>query len=329
MFIRSLMTLMLRAPEGEGDGGSAADPKPGEGGEQQPAPKTGDGDQQPQTVLTTDPKDDKGTASLANWPDDWRARLAGGDEKALKRLERFADPSAVWKSFREAEGKLSSGKVQTAKPPAADAPAEELAAWRKDNGIPEAPADYLKNLPDGLVIGKADKPQMEQFAADMHARHASPEVVHAAIASYYAMRETAAAEAAGRDAQAMRTTEDELRADWGADYRRNVNAIVGWLDTADADVKGALMNARGPDGTPVMSMPKVLRWLHAQALDINPAATIVPGAGANAGKGIEDRIGEIETVMRKDNARYVKDAGMQRELLDLYAARDRMKQKAA
>lgn len=281
------------------------------------------------TVLSADPAADKGTASPANWPDDWRKRLAGDDDKALKRLERFADPSAVWKSFREAEGKLSSGKVQAVKPPAADAPAEELAAWRKDNGIPEAPADYLKNLPDGLVIGKADKPQMEQFAADMHARNASPEVVHAAIASYYAMRETAAAEAAGRDAQAMRTTEDELRADWGGDYRRNINAVVGWLDTADADVKGALMNARGPDGTPVMSNAKVLRWLHAQAMDINPAATIVPGAGANAGKGIEDRISEIEKVMRTNNAAYVKDTKMQAELMDLYRARERMSQKAA
>lgn len=284
----------------------------------------------PETVasaLNTDATDAGKQQAPASWPDDWRKKLAGDDEKALKRLERFADPGAVWKSYREAEAKLSAG--QKSAPPAADAPAEEVAAWRKANGLPEAPTGYFDKMPDGLVIGDADKESLGKFAEAMHAKHVPADVVHGAIASYFAIREEEAAKASGRDHAALNQTVQELKAEWGGDFTRNIGAVNNWLDTAGEDVAFALKNARGPDGTPLMSNAKVLRFLNAAALDINPAATLVPAAGGNEGQGIAERIAAIESAMKSDRRAYDRNDAMQREYLELLRARDRMASKAA
>src|SRR5260221_502615 len=34
------------------------------------------------------------------WPDNWQARLAGDDEKALKQLGRYGSPEDIWKKAR-------------------------------------------------------------------------------------------------------------------------------------------------------------------------------------------------------------------------------------
>ena len=294
----------------------APDAKPVEGGEGQPA-----------TVLNGGGKDTPAPAAPATWPDDWRQKMAGGDERLLKRLERMADPTLIPKAWLESERKLSATRPQA--PPAADAPPEEIAAYREANGIPKEPAGYLKDLPDGLVIGKADKPLMEKFVADMHGQNAPAGIVHSAIASYYRLQEEQAAERAGMDARAHDTATTELKASWGGDYTRNINALNGWLDTAGAEVKHVIANARGPDGTPLFSNPAAVRWFTAQMLEANPLATIVPAAGGNAGKGVEERMAEIRKVMRTDRAAYDKDPKLQAEFLELTRALERVKQKAA
>ena len=72
--------------------------------------------------------------------DDWRTRLAGGDEKELKRLSRFASEADVYKAYRELEKKKSSGELKQAL--SKDATPEQIAEWRKENGIPETPDKY-------------------------------------------------------------------------------------------------------------------------------------------------------------------------------------------
>src|SRR5206468_684958 len=107
------------------------------------------------------------------WPDDWRAKLAGDDKAFLKRLERFTDPAAVAKSYRELETKVSAPKVNA---PPADASPEQVAAWRKDQGLPETPDAYISGLemPDGVVFGDADQPVLQKFAATAHEMNIPP-----------------------------------------------------------------------------------------------------------------------------------------------------------
>ena len=45
-------------------------------------------------------------APVAPWPDDWRQKMAGGDEKALKRLVRYQSPQGVMKALLAADARL-------------------------------------------------------------------------------------------------------------------------------------------------------------------------------------------------------------------------------
>jgi hypothetical protein len=282
----------------------------------------------PATVLGSDPAADPGKPAVpATWPEDWQQRLAGGDEKALKKLQRYASPTDVAKALLAAQAKISSGELKAALP--ADAKPEEIAAWRAENGIPEKPEGYLEKLPDGVVIGEQDKALVGLFVKDMHDRNASPEVVQAAIGSYYKVMEQVQAEQAEANAALQSATEDALRADWGANYRREVGAIHGLLDQAPEGVKDALLNARAADGTALANNAAVLRWLNSMAREINPAATVVPGAGANAGKGVADRMREIEAQMSNPKSDYWKSDAMQKEYRDLIVARDKLNARAA
>ena len=87
-----------------------------------------------------------------------------------------------------------------------------------------------------------------------------------------------------------------------------------------------------PDGTPIGYNPEVLKWLTAQALEKNPLATVVPGAGANQGEAVQEEIESIEAMMGDRSSAYWKGekgpdgkTAKERRLLTLYEARDRMK----
>ena len=75
----------------------------------------------------------------------------------------------------------------------------QIAAWRAESGVPAKPEGYLDNLPHGIVIGADDKPMVGAFVADMHAKHAPPDLVHTAIGSYYKIQDIVHAERAEAD----------------------------------------------------------------------------------------------------------------------------------
>lgn len=258
-----------------------------------------------------------------SWGDNWRKDYAGEDSKMLARLERYQSPRAVMDALISAQNRISSGELKKALP--ADAKPEELAAWRSEHGIPEKPEGYFTNLPDGLVIGDDDRPMFDSFAASLHAVNADPQVARAAIGWYNKFVEDQAAKIAEGDATAKQGAEDALRAEWGADYRANVNAMKGFLDTAPKEVAEMIADARGADGTAILNNPGVVKWLVGLAREMNPAATLVPGAPGNAHKGVEDRIAEIEKTMRTNRNEYNRDEKMQAEYRDLIDARTRLK----
>src|SRR5688572_23894721 len=94
----------------------------------------------------------------ADWPADWRQKLAGEDKKTLERLGRMASPADLLKSYRALEQKISAGELKKGLPE--NATPEQVAEWRREQGLPEKPEGYLENLslPDGVVLGEADKP---------------------------------------------------------------------------------------------------------------------------------------------------------------------------
>lgn len=273
------------------------------------------------TTTTTDTT----TQKPGDWPDDWRQKLSP-DGKHSKTLDRFASPNAILDSYIALRQKVDSGELKVATPYPDKGKPEEQAAWRKAHGIPDKPEEYNLKFEDGLVIGDADKPIVDDFLKVAHEANTSPEQVNKLLHWYYGNQEKALEAQAEKDRAFLAQSEDTLRAEWGGEYRANVNMIKGLVDTMPASIQDLFVNSRLSDGTALMNHPDMARWLVHNARTINPVATVVPGAGANISGAIDDEITQIETLMKTDRKAYNADAKIQARLRELYNARDRARQ---
>lgn len=273
-------------------------------------------------------------ASAGKWPDNWKQQLAGEDEKELAQVGRYASPQDVWRKARELEKQLSSGEYKKVTPFPEKGTPEEQAAWRKANGLPEAPDKYEFKLKDGKPIPEEDREQIANFAKIAHSLNLPPQQANALV--QWMADEAARQDASDKEADAgeRKTYEDTQRAKWGADYRRNEALIEGLLDQAPKGVKDVLLNTRLADGTLLKNSVGVQDFLVSLALQLNPQVTIVPGSSGNIMSSVEDEISKIEGWMRapkgtQDANRYWKDAKVQARYRELVAFRDSNKSKAA
>lgn len=308
-------------------GGPTPNPNP----QANPAPAAPAAEPAPATIVSAAPAAPAAPADPAapapapvagKWPDDWRANLANGDEKIAKRLERFASPADVWKSYQSLEQKISSGDLKPGLP--ADATPEQIAEYRKLQGIPETPDGYLKDLPSGVVIGEQDKVLFNDFAKTMHEINASPATVHKALDWYYKFQGNLAAEDAKRDGDFRRTAEDALRSEWGNGYRENVDRAGEILTLAPESIRFQLQGARLPDGTLLGDHPDTLRWLANISRELSPVRTIVP-SGGNPAQGLNEELASWDAKIADRSSDYWKGPNAEanqaryRELLDAQA----------
>lgn len=254
----------------------------------------------PPVVPEPSPADDP----AALWPEDWRQRYAGEDEKKLKQLERYASPQAALDALFAAQAKIRSGELKTALKP--DATPEEVAQWRSDNGIPESPDKYEVKLPDGLVASDEDKAVIDGFLKSAHEANMHPDQVNKALAWYMDQQEKLADQRAQADAQIRQQTEDVLREEFGPDYRRNIKAVDELLSGAPGELKDRLLGARLSDGTPLGNDPDAIRWLVGLARELNPIGTVLPGSGSNATQALADEKAGIEALMGDRSSEYWK-----------------------
>jgi hypothetical protein len=282
------------------------------------------------TVLTPDPaKPNGGTPApvAGKWPDDWRQQYAGTDDKKLNVLSRYTSPTAALDALFAARQRIDAGDAL--KPLPENATPEQVAAYRAQHGIPEKPEAYFEKLPQGLVIGDEDKPIFESFAKELHALNAPPAIAHAAVKWYAEFQETQQAEAAEAAAAAHAATEDKLRAEWGGEYRANINHISAFIEKAPPVVAAALRNAQTPEGLAIFNVPEVVQWFAQQARELDPIGAIVPAGGGAPGATIETEIADIEKFMRTNRTEYNHDTKKQQRLMELYGARERLQARGA
>ncbi len=257
---------------------------------------TGDGD------VADGEGDGDGSVSF---PDNWRELIAKGDEKTLKQLGRYASPNEIWNKAKSLEQRMSSGELKSVTKFPDDGTDKEKTAWRTENGVPEE-SKYDLTLPEGFVIGDADQPAIDSFMEFAHKNNMKTEDVSAAVNWYFNNQETQAEARSDIDAEFQTRNTDELRTEWGDQYRGNVNRINGLLDTAPKEVKEAIMGARRGDGNALASDAGVLRFLAQLAHEINPVTTLVPGSGANAMNALSDEIDALEIKMSDRQSDYWK-----------------------
>lgn len=284
------------------------------------AAKPADADAKP-----TDGADAAQVAGDTKPSDDWRARMAGGDEKELKRLARYASEADAWKAYRELEKKKSSGELKNALPK--DPTPEQLAEWRKDNGIPEAPDKYDLSFDNGLVIGEQDKPLIDKFVTKMHGENATPSQVKAAIASYYEMLGEQQQALAESDVAFKDESLEGLREEWGGDFKKNLNAVNGLLESLPEETRLAFETARTADGKLIGNDPAIIKWLAATAYEINPAATVMPNSVNNPGQAINDEIASLEKMVGDRSSEYWTGPNAEKNqarYLELLSAREKI-----
>lgn len=252
---------------------------------------------------------DKGVTTDATkgyWPEDWRARIAKGDEKTLKQVSRYQSPEAIWDKARALEQRLSSGELKAALPK--DAKPEEISAWRKDNGIPEKADGYDVN---DLKIGKEHKPVVDELLKMAHAANFTPDQARAGV-EFYLSRQAAVREAvAAKDEKQRLETIDSLNVEWGSDFRRNINLVGNVLAKFPEKIRENLKSARMPDGTAIFNDPDVVKAFVALELMNNPVGIVAPSGDGEIGKSAMDEYKSIQKTMRENRKAYDKDAGMQ------------------
>lgn len=254
----------------------------------------------------TSPTDATNAAPVASdWPADWRQKYST-DPKVLKRLERYASPKAAIDALFAAQSKISSGELKSALKP--DATPEERAAWREENGIPASAKEYDLTLPNGIVVGEADRPFIDSFLERAHEANMHPTQVKQALGWYYDQQEQAQTAQIARDTEARMKAEDELRAEFGPEYRRNVALAKQLLDSAPEGVRDRLLEGRMADGTPIGNDPNVIRWLVSLSRELNPVGTVVPGSGTNAVQAVEAELAGLRKMMGDHKSEYWKGA---------------------
>ena len=244
------------------------------------------------------------------WGPDWKQRMAKDNPDALKTLERFNDPTAVWDSYAALRGKLSSGELKAVTPYPKDGTPEQQTAWRAEQGIPTDPKGYKVELPAGVVLGEDDQPYVDGFLQHAHKSNLPPQAVNAALTWWGEERARRAEAAAVANAQVKQETEDKLRSAWGEEFRPTMNRIQSLLDAnlpAGSELRGKILNT-------VDTSAEFANLMASIATQINPVPSL-PGAGAESQvSSIGDWLSKADKMMRTDrkaynNSEYSRDYG--------------------
>lgn len=254
-------------------------------------------------------------------PDDWRERIAAGDAKHLAELKRFSSWDNWLKSQRTLRAKLSSGEYKAAATWDDNWSDEQKSEWRKANNVPEKPDQYTLPEVKTHQWSDADRAAFAPLLERLHAKNASSAVV-ADVASYYAeLLENANVHRVNADREHKIGVEDELRQEWGPDYRANLNLIKRVIDDGEilpggmkeGGVGAAIMDARLSDGRKLINVPGMVSFLASLARQSYGETALLPSSEVAS---IESREAEITRIMREDINRYYREKNSKGQTLE-------------
>ncbi|MGA0595610.1 hypothetical protein [Enterovirga sp. CN4-39] len=233
---------------------------------------------------------DGGSPAEAAWRDDWRDRLveklpAAEREKELARLKRFASPENVYKSLRELERKQSTGALKAALPE--NPSPEEVAAYRKANGIPDNPDGYGLAFPETIQADDGLKSDLAGFQKHMHDANVPPSAVKPAFDYFMKMTQDAAQRRHEAAKEAKVNNLVELRSEYGKDFKANVSAANGFIAKYAGEKAPDLVGLQLADGTVLGDHPEFIRFAVNAGLELAEDGAIETGGGASGGSMLD------------------------------------------
>ncbi|SDH08369.1 hypothetical protein SAMN04487974_12032 [Pelagibacterium luteolum] len=315
----------LFAPEdggaAAGDGAEPGKKEPADGGEGGAAADGAAGDDKgvDKSALNAGAgKDDGAGDKPGTWGDDWRDKMADGDADLAKLLSRYGSPRDAVKALRDTQTKLRTGKGKTDAPDGSDP--EALKAWRKDNGIPDDATGY--GIPDTVkdLVTDDDKPLLSSFTEFAHERNLPQGALDTALEWYFQSQDQILTEQAATDKLASETAIDELRQDYGREYRANSQLAKDFIASIPG-VGDSWGEARMPDGRRLGDNPDFIRWAVEQGrLTFGDSAF----ANADAEAKHNSRKAEIEQIRNTDFERYESE-GLDKEMRTILEKEEKRK----
>jgi hypothetical protein len=208
-------------------------------------------------------------------------------------LERFQNVPEMAKALYAAQQKIRSGEYKRAAPPA-DNP-EEIKAWREEQDIPETPDGYEIPGVDLSQVEPEARAAIDHIRTRLHGENfdkGKAAVVATLLQEVAQMEMQRTAEA---DANRMDAVEDTLRAEWGADYRKNLNMNGALLSQHFGEDMDSVLKARMPDGTRLADNPAFSKFLNAMARA--SGNDVMFEGDASGGTSIDARLEQIRQVM--------------------------------
>ena len=320
-------------PKEDPKGDPPTDPKddPKEDPKEDPNKRPGlldDPKDDPKEDPKSDPKDDPKDDPKETLPDNWRELIIGDakNDKLAERLKRFGSPQEFLKSWVEAQDTISKGKHK-ADPLPENPTDEQIAKFRKDNGIPEKAEDYDIKIPEGFGDSDAEKELFKTFKEAMHEKHMTPEAVQSSIDWYVEFAQTAEQERNVHVKQTLKNTQNTLKAEWLGDYEGNVRAIDAFMEKQFGAEKAAeFQNIRLADGSYLYHNVEFLRLILQPAVDAMGPNAIFAGDSAETAKTLNERKDEIMKMRAEDPDKWGTDA-IQKELSEIYQKLERINNK--
>lgn len=335
----------VRAPEGEqggaGDAGVTVLDKSATTDVTDPAKAGADGDaagagaggdKQPKAGA-----DGKTIEAKGNMPDysltaEMRQFLLGklgpdAKAKAEKWLGTRSSITDLFNGAYNADAKiqeLAQGRVKV--PTGKDDKPEDVQAFRKAFGVPEAPDKYDIWRPEGSgEMSGADKEMWGEFLKDAHANNIGQKQVDTVAKAFYRVQETAQREMANRAKAAAEKAQEDLRVEYGRDYKPNVELANRFLSETfpglrDAD-GGNILDKRFADGTALGEHPGFVKSIIKLAKEAADDGAIVIGE-TTEGVDVDKRLNELMDLMRTDRTKYASPA-VQQEVQRLTAVQMR------
>lgn len=315
----------LRAPEGEGEGGTGGEGD-GDGAGEGDADGTGDGDAG--NTGDGDAGDGDGgegdaggdTSFYSAIPDDWREQVAGEDEAFKNDLKRYTSFDKWVESGWNAKQNIRKGETSTGLP---DEPSDEqMAAYREANDIPAGFADYKIELDGGMELSEMDMEVMETVQKVAHEQNMSNETLSAITNVHLQAREAQLQQLEAQDGLDHQATEKIMRDNWGGNYDTNMGSVLSMLGRLPEDIRDEVIMGRTASGKGLMNTPEFVQMLADVALEVNPMANI-PGGADNMDGTADQIISKVKTIFAegREATDYYKDEKLQKMYEQALAAK--------
>jgi hypothetical protein len=290
---------------------------------------------------TTDTSDkdsgDKLDGSRDLFGADWREKLTSAlpedqKPKAEQYLKTRSSPFEILRAGMSADAKISELTRDRVKIPTGknDDP-KDVAAFRKARGVPESPEKYDVRVPEEYgELSPLDQELKDEFLKKAHENHWSQRDIDLAIDTHFTIQRLAAAEQAKQIVGAQQAAIDELRVEYGKEYRPNVELVnrmfeqeLSEVGLTEPDQRREFLSQRFTNGMALGEYPPFVKMMVKLARERADDGALVMGETTDGG----DIDGRVKTIMDKMHTDPKEYERMQPELQRLIAAQNRRKGK--